>query len=357
METDRLRHARLRSHLLARPARDLAAAARRMAATQAQEFWGGRWALALRTAGEPALAEVDAAFESGALVRSWTQRGTLHIVAAEDLAWILGVTAARQERQAAGVRRGLGIDDAVLARAERTLRPALAGGGRLTRGEVSDAISAAGVEVAGARGSHVLSALAVRGVLALGPVIARADAPSREQYVVAADEVQAGEGLADPLAELLVRYLAGHGPATLEDFCWWSGLPRALARAARDGAGDRLVEQGDGLFDVAGGGPGASDEATRVLALPPFDEYYLSYADRAVAGPPELRGEVGPTANGLVRPVILADGAVIGTWRHSLAVGSHHLPPEHELFRPDGVSPPAASVDAALARFRRFLDG
>ncbi len=71
-----------------------------MLATQAQEFWGGRWALAARTRGEPTVRDVDAAFDRGEIVRSWTMRGTIHVIPARDLAWVLSVTGERQFRQA-----------------------------------------------------------------------------------------------------------------------------------------------------------------------------------------------------------------------------------------------------------------
>jgi len=349
-----LRRGRLAAHALSAPVPDVVAAARRLAATQAQEFWAGRWALGIRTEGAPTLADVDRAFESGALVRSWTQRGTLHIVAGEDLAGILGITRERQLRQAAGMHRRLGIDDDTCARAERAVRAALVGGNRLTRIETADVMAAAGIDVSSSRGNHLLSALAVRGVVVLGPVIPREGAPTREQYLVAADEwLPDAAAPADPVAELFVRYLAGHGPAGVEDFRWWAGLPLGLARAAREGADARVTEVEDGVFRVA---DDAANEllpsGPDVLALPPFDEYYLSYADRSGVCPPERLSAIGPTLNGLVRPVLVADGEVVGTWRHSTAVGRHHLDPEPEPFA-SGVA--AASVDEALARFARFL--
>ncbi|MGB4779754.1 DNA glycosylase AlkZ-like family protein, partial [Microbacterium sp.] len=91
-----------------------------------------------------------------------------------------------------------------------------------------------------------------------------------------------------------------------------------------------------------------------VVALPPFEEYYISYADRSAACPPERAATVGPGVNGLVKPILLAGGEIVGVWRHSLAAGKHHLEPEYELHM-DAVDP--ASVDAALARYARFIRG
>src|SRR5690606_1301913 len=109
---------------------------RHMLAVQAQEFWAGRWALAVRTSGAPMLRGVDKLFDAGVLVRTWTQRGTLHIVPAEDLAWMLRVTGQRQLRMAAPRYRELGLGEDELATVQRVLTGALRGGNAMTRAEL-----------------------------------------------------------------------------------------------------------------------------------------------------------------------------------------------------------------------------
>lgn len=363
MDIARLRALRLRAHRLTDPAASVVEAARHQTATQAQEFWGGRWALAARTAGEPGLGDVDAAFDSGELVRSWTQRGTLHIVAAADLPWMMEVTGDRQLRQYAGVLRNWGIDDGDVTAAERVARRALAGGERLTRAAFAEVLAGSGVDVARSRAQHFMTALAIRRVLVLGPVVPREGAPTREQYVIAFDEAVAGSAsVADPHAELFVRYIASHGPATIADFAWWTGLALGAARVARETAGGRVVEVDEGLFAApdagggradAGGHDAASGEgaAVSVIALPAFEEYYISYRDRSVACAPAHAARVGPTLNGLVRPVLLRDGEVVGAWSHSMAQGKHHLMPTADPF----VRTPVRPVRAALQRVHRFV--
>lgn len=351
---------RLRSHLLSAPARTVAEAARHMLATQAQEFWGGRWALAARTLGAPTLSDVDAVFDDGTIVRSWTMRGTLHAVPARDLAWVLSVTGERQARQAAAIHAREGIDGAERTRAESLARAALGGGGRLTRAELAAVWEAGGVGTTGQRGYHLLTALAVRGVLCLGPVIPREAGPTREQYIVLAEE-WAGDAAtpADPHAELFARYVAAHGPASARDFAWWAGLPLGVSRDAAAAASDRLVEVGrdggDALFLAAGPRPRRSAAAPTVAALPPFEEYFLSYADRSAVCAPAFLDAVGPAKNGVVRPVLVADGRVVGVWTHSLALGRHRDAPVPELFDPAAAT--AEDVAAALARYRAFVTG
>ncbi|MFE7844053.1 winged helix DNA-binding domain-containing protein [Microbacterium sp. NPDC057407] len=355
MDAATVRRDRLRSHRLSAPAGSVADAAAHMLATQGQEFWGGRWALAARTEGAVTVRDVDAAFDRGEIVRSWTMRGTIHVIPARDLAWVLGVTGERQARQAAGVRRAESIDEAELARAERLAGAALAGGNRLTRKELFAVFEGGGVSTARQRGYHLLVALSLRGVVCQGPVVPREGGPTREQYVVRFDEwVTEGASPADPLAEFFVRYIDGHGPAGPRDFAWWSGLPVGMAREAAAAASDRLTlvaDEPEPQYVTVSVAPSAA--APEVVALPPFEEYYLSYADRTVPCAPEFLRAIGPSMNGIVRPIIVARGEVIGVWTHSVAVGRHADDPIPELFRADAATD--AEVAAALDRYRAFI--
>jgi hypothetical protein len=334
-------------------------AAAHMLAVQAQEFTGGRWALGVRTRGKPTLADVDAAFERGELVRAWTMRGTLHIAPARDLATMLSVTARRQANLAAPRHRELGLDDETLARAERLAREALAGGGRLTRAEFSAMLALGDVDPEGQRGIHVLQALALRGVVVLGPVVPRETGPAREQYIVLAEEWIADAALPpDPVGHMFARFIASHGPAGPRDFAWWSGLPLGVARAAALAASDDVVLVADDpepQYVAASGPPRRARSAPDVLAVPPFEEFYISYADRTVSCAPEVAATVGPGKNGMVKAILLARGEVVGVWTHSLAVGRHRNQPVPELLVPGTAEEQA--VAAALARYAAFIAG
>lgn len=352
-----LRRERLRSHRLSAPAPSVREAAEHMLATQAQEFWGGRWAIASRTRGAPSVRDVDAAFDRGEIVRAWTMRGTIHIIPARDLAWVLSLTGERQFRKAAPVHRVESIDEAEVARAGRIARAALAGGNRLTRKEMFSVWESGDVSTKGQRGYHLLFALSVRGMLCQGAVVKRESGPTREQFWVLTEEwapVQTTP--ADPLAEFFVRYIASHGPAGARDFAWWSGLPLGVSRAAAEAASDRLsvvADEPEAQYVAAGSAPRRIPSAPEVFALPPFEEYYLSYVDRTIPCAPEFLDAIGPSMNGIVRPILVARGEAIGVWTHSLAVGRHADDPIPELFAP-GVATDD-EVSSALARYRDFI--
>jgi hypothetical protein len=352
-----VRHERLRSHRLSAPASTVAEAARHMLATQSQEFWGGRWALAARTRGRTTVRDVDAAYGRGDIVRTWTMRGTIHTIPAADVAWVLSLTAERQRRQAAAVHRAEGIDADEADRAEGLMRAALRGGNRLTRKEVFEVWEQGGVSTLRQRGYHLLVALSLRIVLCQGPVVPRASGPTREQYWVLADEwITDAATPIDPLAEFFVRYIASHGPAGPRDFAWWTGLPLGVSRTAAEAASDRLImvaDEPEPQYVVAGAAPRRSPAAPEVVALPPFEEYYLSYVDRTVPCAPEFLGAIGPSMNGIVRPILVARGEAVGVWTHSVAVGRHADAPVPELFTPGAATD--EEIAAALDRYRDFI--
>lgn len=357
MNSHTLRVERLRSHRLTARVRSIADAARHMLAVQAQDFSAGRWALAARTTGTPTLRAVDRLFNRGVLVRAWTQRGTLHIVPAEDLAWMLNVTGARQLHMAAPRYRELGLDDDVLAAAERVILAALRGGNGLTRIELLVLLEQAGIDPSNQRGLHVIQNLALRGIICQGPVVPRPGGASREQlFVLTEEHIPSSAAPKDSAVEFFVRYIIGHGPATAEDFAWWAGLTLGNARAAAAASvdDDRIREVADGRF-VARLRPRRRADAVSVIALGSFEEYYISYTDRTIACPPEHLAAIGPGKNGMVRPILLADGVVVGTWRHSAAIGRHTDDPVPELLTADAAS--QAEIAAALDRYAAFITG
>lgn len=346
MKTSTLLSERLRSHRLSAPASSVTAAAAHMLAVQSQDLTAGRWALAVRSRGEPTLRDVDRAFDRGELVRAWTMRGTLHTVAARDLRWMLSVTAERQRQQAAGRRRQLGIDSAMVDAVQRAVLPPLRDGG-LTRSEMFAVFTATGIDPSGQRGIHLLSELTLAGLICQGPVVAREGTTREQRFVLVEEHVREHATPADPLAEFFARFIDGHGPAGVADFAWWSGLTLGQSREARDRAAQRIVEVEDDLFASARR-PRRSAARADVIALGGFDEYYISYADRTAVCAPEHLAAVGPGKNGMVRATLIEGGRVIGCWTHTAA----SLGAAPELFQTP-TDPDA--VEQALARFARFI--
>ena len=309
----RLARLRLAAQLVSSaPARHAADAVRWMLAMQAQDERAVKWAVGLRTEGATE-ADVGAACDAGDIVRSWPLRGTLHLVAAEDLPWMLGLTAERAIASAAARRDGLGITLAEVERAREIAIEVLPGRTALTRAVLLAAIANGGVSTAGQRGYHLLWYLAQTGTLVLGPtdgrqqLFARLDAWVPNQRRLGRDEA---------LGELAVRYFRSHGPAGVEDLARWSGLTlRDVRRGIAVGGAALATLEIDGrTYVVASEAADATDRPDGVRLLPGFDEYLLGYRDRSAVLAPEHSEAIVPGGNGMFKATIVADGEVIGTW-------------------------------------------
>ena len=157
----------------------------------------------------------------------------------------------------------------------------------------------------------------------------------------------------EALAEFVRRYLISHGPATIQDFMWWTKLPLGVARIGLAHARDALEE-----FVVDGVSywmaPGLADrKPTRsVRALPGFDEFLLGYTDRSASLAAEHFEAIVPGGNGVFQPTIVVDGQVLGTWRRTRSAGGTAVTalPFAPLTRRD-----RAGFEAAVVEYGRFL--
>ncbi|MCD2190031.1 winged helix DNA-binding domain-containing protein [Actinomycetospora soli] len=278
---------------------------------QGQDLPGALASIALRTTTGD-VEEVRRAFDDGALVRSWPMRGTLHVVAAEDLAWMLPLGTPRPLAAAAKRRAGLGLAEETLERAGEVAAEVLRGGGRRTRAQMCEAWAEAGLDLTSSRVYHALSVLCQRGLLVQGPF-----ASAREQAFVLLDEwVPAPRRLTrdEALAEWARRYFRSHGPADRKDFARWTGIPAADVTVAIEGARDDLAETDGLLHDPETPDRLAAAEVPDELLLPGFDEFVLGYADRSAVLDPEHAERIVPGANGVFRPTVVRDGRIVGTW-------------------------------------------
>lgn len=319
-----------------------------MLALQVQDLPGAKWSIGLRAPGTT-LREVDAALARGEIVRSWPMRGTLHLVPAEDIGWMVGLTSERTIRSLARRYDELGLEPAAFKQAQDVAVAALEGGRALSRAAFFEKVEAAGISTAGQRGPHLLGHLHQLGTLVLGPM------HGTGQNVVLHDEwVRSPRTLErdEALGEWVLRYFRSHGPATLKDFTWWTKLTARDAGIGLAIARDQLEET-----SVAGVGywmaPGLPDRMSRrVHALPGFDEYVLGYQDRGAALDPVHAPVVVPGNNGIFQPTIVANGRIVGTWRRKVTPAGITITP-----RPfTGLTPATLGALAkSVAAYGRFI--
>ncbi|QOT22656.1 winged helix DNA-binding domain-containing protein [Paenarthrobacter sp. YJN-D] len=343
-------------------------AVRWMTAMQAQDLGAALWAVGQRVPGIAA-SDVRAALDAGTVVRSWPMRGTLHLLAPEDLRWILGITSGRLMNMVAGRHRELAITPDDIAHCRDiafttfdTLKTEGAPGA--SREQLFLAFEEAGQLTKAQRGIHLLGSLCQRAWLVQGPMAVSNGKVGVQQLFVPFDEwIHQSRELdrEEGIAELLFRYLRSRGPATIKDFSWWSQIPLKEARAA-------LATVRDGLVELESGGTSywLSPESAAMLddgvpgsrsllALPGFDEYLLGYQDRSLVLAPEFAELVVPGKNGVFKRIIVSGGEVIGTWARTASGKTIGVEPEPFA----GTLGPAAerSFQAQGRAYLKFMAG
>lgn len=297
---------------------------RHLVCLQGQALPGALAAAAMRTADRDPAA-VAAALADGSLVRSWTQRGTIHLVSAADLGWILNLTGERMLKSSAKRRAELGIDGAMFDAAAAIVTDLIRAAGPVTRATLLAALEPVGVGEVPGREYHLITMLAMRQVIAQGPL---ADTARTEQlFVLNADWIGVPRAMdrAGAVAQWMTRYALGHGPATAADAARWTGLTMADARAglaAGRGAGVLAAAEIDGaVYFFAAELPDCLAEhrvsAKRLHLLPGFDELILGYKDRSMTLAAEDERLVVPGGNGVFKAVVIDGGRAVGTWVRS----------------------------------------
>ena len=325
------------------------AAVAHFGAVQAQDLLASLWAVGQRVA-EATEDTVERAIEDGSILRTWPLRGTIHYVTPADVRWLLMLTAERTIRGAAGRHRQLGLDEEDFARSRGALAGALEGGRRLERHAAYAVLEAAGVSTAGQRGIHILGRLALEGLLCIGP--RQGKQPTfvlLDEWVPTSRELSRDEAL----AELARRYFTSHGPATLADYTWWSGLTKAEARAGLNAIQSELVREEIESTTYWFAPPGERKVLPTPVAhlLPVYDEYIVGYKDRSAFLSPEFAARPD-SGNGIFRPPILIDGQIAGTWTRALKKGKVLI--SRNLFRSLAGAEETALL-AAAERYGAFL--
>lgn len=322
----------------------------RLVAVQAQDPRGARLAVRARSAGLHA-SDVDGALtDARSLVVTTLNRGTLHLVRVDDYWWLHALTT---PQLATGNLRRLAQEGVTADDAERgvaTIERYLSRHGPASRKELRDALRAAGVPVDGQAFIHLVFLASIRRVVVRGPMVG-----DKQGFVLVRDWIgvpAAERDRGEALAELAVRYLAGHGPANDHDLAKWAGITLGDARRGLRGA--RGVQISDGGLAALRRSPNGDDSPRAIGAkgcTPPprllgaFDPLLLGWVDRTpVVGEHARRIMSG----GVFRPFALVAGRAVGTW--SLQKGCVMFEPFVDI---DGEA--AASLEEDAADVHRFL--
>ncbi len=285
-----------------------------LGAVQAQDYPAAKWALALRMQ-DATQAALDQAFDEGALLRIHLMRPTWHFVTPADIRWMLALTAPRVKASLRTTYRSLELDEALIARSQAALAAALQGDRQLTRVELADVLQRAGIDTTGLRLNHLMMRAELDGVVCSGRQRGK-----QHTYALLEERAPRARGLDHEaaLAELTRRYFTSHGPATLKDYTWWSGLTSTDARAGLSMLASQLEQEtfAGQTYWLANASPPVREQA--LYLLPNYDEYVVGYTDRKAIFDPGFTEHLDARANPLFQYNLVIDGQIAGTWKRTL---------------------------------------
>jgi hypothetical protein len=318
-----------------------------MGAIQAQDYAGAKWAVGLRLL-KGSDAAVEKAMADGSIIRTHVLRPTWHFVSPDDLRWMLDLTAPRINAFSASRFRQLGLDSAVFKRSNDALANALEGGKQLTREEAMGILQQAGVQTDDLRFIHLLMRAELDKVICSGGRQGK-----QFTYALFDDRVPAGKGLSreEALAELVKRYFTSHGPATLQDFAWWSGLTLADGKTGLDLIRSELAWfETNGLpYWVAKNEPGENKKSPIAHLLPAFDEFAVAYSDRTATVNPKYLTQARHV---IFAPSIVVNNQVVGTWKRTINKNSTEIALNH-FGKVNKMQEKA--IEMAAAKYREFM--
>lgn len=271
-------------------------------AVQAQEYAHAKWGVALRMADGASEVSIDRAFERGEILRLHAMRPTWHFVTAADIRWIQELTAPRVHQAIAYHKRFVGVDARDLSTRLKVVERALRDGTYLTRTEIAERLRHAKLPATGQSLAIVMMNAELESVVCSGP-----RRGNQFTYALVCERAPKAKRLDrdEALAELTTRYVKSHGPVTIRDFVWWSGLTVKDAKRGLDISRARREEHDGAAFWSLDSPSSRALRSHAAHLLPIYDEYLVAYRDRAAV----------PQRAGTFRHSIVIDGHVAGTWQ------------------------------------------
>lgn len=281
-----------------------------LGAVQSQDYSGAKWALGMRLKNSTDEL-IEQAFAAGDIIRTHVMRPTWHFVHPGDARWMLDLTAKRIQALAKGHNKRLEIDGAVLSKSEKLISEALQGGKQIARDELAALLKHNGIAINEQRFVHIMMHLELEQVTCSG-----GRAGKQFTYVLFDDRVPQSKKLNrnEAVIKLMERYFTSHGPATLSDFVWWSGLTITDARVGIESLKHKLESYSfEGNTYWFTGNPPATKNTTAYL-LPNYDEYIVSYKDRSFAINVKDINKADPRGT-IFNHTIIINGKIEGIWK------------------------------------------
>ena len=320
-----------------------------MGAMQAQDYQMSLWAIGCRLP-QSTIQSVQKAFDDGAILRTHIMRPTWHLVSCDDIYWMLELTAPRIKAVTRLRDKVLGIEQSLYIKTNALLEHSLAGGKQLTSDELKVIFDKENIDTKENRFYHYMMKAELDAIVCSGAIKNK-----KQTYALLSDRVPVPQRFSrdESLAKLAERYFKSHGPASLKDFVWWSGLSVSDARKGLESVKDNFesvkIESetywfDDSIADIL-------SEKSSVYVLPAFDEYIISYKNRNAIISTEHQKKAF-SSNGIFRPLIVIDGQITGIWKRTTKKNSVVIEPT--FFESKAIS--NSIVEKAIQAYGNYLE-
>jgi len=321
-----------------------------MGALQAQDFNMAKWAIGLRLKNSNEQ-KIHAAIDSAEIIRTHVLRPTWHFISADDIYWMLNLTASRILSSMKGRNKELELSSNVFKKANKIIEKILIGNKNLTRKELVNEISKAKIQTDNNRASHILLNAELEGLICSGKMKEK-----QTTYALLNERVEKPKPIKkeEALHKLATKYFQSHFPATLQDFCWWSGLSFSDAKQALESIKDQFIYEklNEQEYWLPNSFALLKNTADSAFLLPAFDEFLISYKDRSATILHEHQSKAFSN-NGIFWPTIVINGQVKGLWKREIKKDTVVI--ERDLFDKKNYKDKELIKEAAK-RFGSFLN-
>lgn len=320
-----------------------------MGAIQAQDYASAKWATAQRLQGATDIL-IEKAFTDGDIIRTHVMRPTWHFVHPKDIRWMLELTAARVQATASSYHKQFQLDSKVFSTCEKAIAQALQGGKQLMREEVANALQQVGIATNEQRFIHIMMQMELIGLVCSGGRQGK-----QFTYALLDERVPSTKTInrQDALTALTERYFISHGPATLQDYIWWSGLTVADAKAGLEMVKHKLLSEtvDANTYWFAERSDAPKSKIPVAFLLPNYDEYIVSYKDRSAAIESSDINKADPRGT-IFNHTITINGRICAIWKRT--IGKNKVDIEVIPFKPlSKVNQMAITLSAK--RYAKFL--
>ncbi len=321
-----------------------------MGPMQAQDYNYFRWALGIRQQ-NPWLKDVREAFDRGALFRLHLCRCTVHVVTHEDIHRLLPLYREQNLRTTMSWGKALNITVSEEEHAEvlEAMKEILAGHSSLTREQIRQELLAQGFRAERKSMVQYIYRAEIEGVICSGMMTGR-----HQSWMLLGDHVAKSREYSqeETLALLAMKYFRSHSPASFDDFCWYTGLPKRQNRKAMELIAPELqeVKIGETVMFVHRDARVSAGLERQVALLSPYDEYLIGYKSRYISLDKKFKARAH-NDNGIFHPVVLYEGRVVGNWHSSIDKGGEKIVVEIFTRKREVTQ---KRLESGMHRFREF---